>query len=85
MSKEVMGTKQNLTNHMVTSTSAPPRRINSLLDPAEEEERLPLETEIRHPSPRATVDLADPTWIRPSLVRFEAKGRGGEGRGRDDC
>jgi len=85
MSKEVMGTKQNLTNHMVTSTSAPPRRINSLSDPAEEEERLPLETEIRHPSPRATVDLADPTWIRPSLVRFEAKGRGGEGRGRDDC
>ena len=85
MSKEVMGTKQNLTNHMVTSTSAPPRRINSLSDPAEEEERLPLETEIRHPSPRATVDLADPTWIRPSIVRFEAKGRGGEGRGRDDC
>jgi len=85
MSKEVMGTKQNLTNHMVTSTSAPPRRINGLSDPAEEEERLPLETEIRHPSPRATVDLADPTWIRPSLVRFEAKGRGGEGRGRDDC
>ena len=85
MSKEVMGTKQNLTNHMVTSTSAPPRRINSLSDPVEEEERLPLETEIRHPSPRATVDLADPTWIRPSLVRFEAKGRGGEGRGRDDC
>jgi len=85
MSKEVMGTKQNLTNHMVTSTSAPPRRINGLSDPAEEEERLPLETEIRHPSPRATVDVADPTWIRPSLVRFEAKGRGGEGRGRDDC
>jgi len=70
---------------MVTSTSAPPRRINSLSDPAEEEERLPLETEIRHPSPRATVDLADPTWIRPSLVRFKAKGRGGEGRGQDDC
>jgi len=70
---------------MVTSTSAPPRRINSLSDPAEEEERLPLETEIRHPSPRATVDLADPTWIRPSLVKYEPKGRGGEGRGRDDC
>jgi len=85
MSKEVMGTKQNLTNHMVTSTSAPPRQINSLSDPVDEEERLPLEIEIRHPSPRATVDLADPTWIRPSLVRFEAKGRGGEGRGRDDC
>ena len=85
MSKEVMGTKQNLTNHMVTSTSAPPRRINGLSDPTEEEERLPLETEIRHPSPRATVDLADPTWIRPSLVRFETKGRGGEERGRNDC
>ena len=63
MSKEVMGTKQNLTNHMVTSTSAPIRYINSLSDPAEEEERLPLEIEIGHPSPRATVDLADPTWI----------------------
>ena len=85
MSKEVMGTKQNLTNHMVTSTSAPPRRINSLSDPAEEEERIPLDTEIRHPSPWATVDLAHPTWIRPSLVKSEPKERGGEGRGCDDC
>ena len=80
-----MRTKQNLTNHMVTSTSAPPCQIDSLSDPAEEEERIPLDTEIQHPSPWATVDLADPTWIRPSLVKYEPKGRGGEGRGRDDC
>ena len=72
-----MRTKQNLTNHMITSTSAPPRRVDSMSDPAEEEERIPLDTEIRHPSPWATVDLADPTCIRPSL---DSRQRGGEER-----